>query len=294
MTTAFEKLYKLADDPKICACGRCSQEVISGNPETKYIKGHNPDGIETQFKTGITQPQEQIDKATASRMGITLEELIEWKKQKEEEFLKIRICECPDHEEFTTKYNARYITGHNRKKYPIINKVCKCPDNEVFTTKFPNQEFIYGHNAKGIVRTEEQNKRNSESKIGITRSEEERERNRQSTLRQWATTPNMKLPLSNGRGIPTQYHGVQMRSKFEARVAKKLDSYGVKWEYEPQRFNLGSTTYMPDFYLPEFDIWLEAKPSNDYEKFPKLYKVDLLRQTGKFVTIVTEKDLRTL
>ncbi len=293
MTTAFKKLYKLAES-RLCACGKCGKEVTSTNPKTKYIKGHNPNGIETQFKKDIKQPQAQIDKATASRMGITLDELFEWKQQREEEFLKVRICSCPDHEEFTTKYNARYITGHSRKKYPLIEKVCQCPDNEIFTTRNPKQEFIYGHNAKGIIRTEEQNRKNSESKIGITRSAEERERNRQSTLRQWVINPNMKLPLSNGRGTPTEYNGIQMRSKLEARVAKKLDFYGVKWEYEPRRFNLGTTTYMPDFYLPEFDIWLEAKPSSDYEEYPKLYKVDLLRQFGKFVTIVTEKDLRTL
>jgi len=222
-----------------------------------------------------------------------------------------KICACPDHEEFTTKYKAKYITGHNRKKYPLMNKVCKCPDQEVFTTRNPKQEFIYGHNQKGVVYTEEQNKKNSESKIGIPRTPEwienmskarqlviakegYRDRMRQETILRWAKNPNMKLPPSNGRGVPTKYRGVQMRSKLEARVAKVLDTYCILWEYEPKRFDLKSCTYMPDFYLPEFNIYLEVKPSNSYEKHPELYKVDLFRQSGKSITIVAEKDLKGL
>lgn len=52
---------------------------------------------------------------------------------------------------------------------------------------------------------------------------------------------------------------IKMRSRSEALFAHHLDSLGVEWSYEPQRFDLGWATYTPDFHLPEFDHWVEVK-----------------------------------
>jgi hypothetical protein len=44
-----------------------------------------------------------------------------------------------------------------------------------------------------------------------------------------------------------------------------LDRSRIKWLYEPRRFELGISTeyfglvYIPDFYLPEKDIYIEVK-----------------------------------
>jgi hypothetical protein len=35
---------------------------------------------------------------------------------------------------------------------------------------------------------------------------------------------------------------------------------GIKWEYEQKIFKLAKTRYLPDFYLPQFDLWVECKP----------------------------------
>ncbi len=50
----------------------------------------------------------------------------------------------------------------------------------------------------------------------------------------------------------------------EANVANLLDGYGIRWEYEPTTFVLendesGNTTegFTPDFYLPDFDAYVE-------------------------------------
>ena len=50
----------------------------------------------------------------------------------------------------------------------------------------------------------------------------------------------------------------------EAELARILDYYGVRWEYEPRTFpilwNLDGKvveSFSPDFYLPETDIYLE-------------------------------------
>jgi len=50
-----------------------------------------------------------------------------------------------------------------------------------------------------------------------------------------------------------------MRSSYEIAYAKYLDKKGIKWLYEPKAFDLGRTTYRPDFYLPETDKYIEIK-----------------------------------
>ena len=50
-----------------------------------------------------------------------------------------------------------------------------------------------------------------------------------------------------------------MRSTWEFIFDLFLDLNNIKWEYEPETFNFGEITYTPDFYLPEFDSYIEIK-----------------------------------
>jgi hypothetical protein len=50
----------------------------------------------------------------------------------------------------------------------------------------------------------------------------------------------------------------------ERQFAKLLDFYGIEWEYEPRTFVLERNAkgqpmraFSPDFYLPDFDLYLE-------------------------------------
>lgn len=39
-----------------------------------------------------------------------------------------------------------------------------------------------------------------------------------------------------------------------------FDSLGVKWDYEPEGYDLGEAgRYLPDFFLPALDVWVEIK-----------------------------------
>lgn len=61
--------------------------------------------------------------------------------------------------------------------------------------------------------------------------------------------------------IETSYGDVLFRSRLEARWAVFFDLLGVKWLYEPEGFVLPSgARYLPDFFLPDLDIWAEIKP----------------------------------
>lgn len=63
--------------------------------------------------------------------------------------------------------------------------------------------------------------------------------------------------ITHGKG--SYYKNIWMRSSYEVAYAKYLDKNNVKWLYEPKTFDLGNTTYTPDFYLPETDEYIEIK-----------------------------------
>lgn len=84
------------------------------------------------------------------------------------------------------------------------------------------------------------------------------------------------------QAIETRYAGCRFRSRLEARWAVFFDSLGIRWEYEPQGFRVvpcatcnahlrGSfeeCVYLPDFRLPEQNVFFEVKgvaPDEGYE-----------------------------
>lgn len=71
--------------------------------------------------------------------------------------------------------------------------------------------------------------------------------------------------------IETEYKGYRFRSRLEARWAVFFDALGIKWEYEPEGFELPSgKRYLPDFRVKcwgtrgeiedkPFDLYIEVK-----------------------------------
>jgi hypothetical protein len=58
--------------------------------------------------------------------------------------------------------------------------------------------------------------------------------------------------------------GIAVRSGWEANILRYLKFVQSIWEYEPRVFFFheikhGTTSYTPDIYLPEQDIWVEVK-----------------------------------
>jgi len=64
---------------------------------------------------------------------------------------------------------------------------------------------------------------------------------------------------TNIKAIETEYNGYRFRSRLEARWAIFMDTLGIKYEYEPDGFDLDGTWYLPDFWLPEQQRWIEIK-----------------------------------
>lgn len=81
--------------------------------------------------------------------------------------------------------------------------------------------------------------------------------------------------MSRIKAIETQYKGYRFRSRLEARWAVFFDALDIRWEYEPQGFEIGMgyddsddsqrhvRRYLPDFRLVDFKTWVEVKGSLD-------------------------------
>lgn len=64
--------------------------------------------------------------------------------------------------------------------------------------------------------------------------------------------------------IETVYDGYRFRSRLEARWAVFLNSLGVPYEYEKEGYDLDGLWYLPDFWLPTLNCWIEVKPDSGY------------------------------
>jgi hypothetical protein len=66
------------------------------------------------------------------------------------------------------------------------------------------------------------------------------------------------------RAIETVWKGYRFRSRLEARWAVFFNRVGLKWEYEPEGFDVDGVAYLPDFRVmtPQGSVcWYEIKPS---------------------------------
>lgn len=86
------------------------------------------------------------------------------------------------------------------------------------------------------------------------------------------------MSLLHAPPAPTQF-----AHDSEAEIARLLDFYGVTWQYEPRSFPLewgddgrATQSFTPDFYLPDYDLFLEVttvRPSLINRKNRKLRKL---------------------
>lgn len=89
----------------------------------------------------------------------------------------------------------------------------------------------------------------------------------------------------------------------EQVFANLLDFYGITWDYEPRSFPLqwdkdgkASEAFTPDFYLPEFDLYVELTTMKQANVTKKNRKIRLLRTIYPHVNIQVfyQKDVQDL
>jgi hypoxanthine phosphoribosyltransferase len=89
----------------------------------------------------------------------------------------------------------------------------------------------------------------------------------------------------------------------EQVFANLLDFYGIAWDYEPRSFPLQwdkdgkvAEAFTPDFYLPEFDLYVELTTMKQANVTRKNRKIRLLRSIYPHVNIQVfyQKDVQDL
>jgi len=89
----------------------------------------------------------------------------------------------------------------------------------------------------------------------------------------------------------------------EEEFSKILDMYNIRWEYEPRTFPIEwdaegniKKAFSPDFYLPDFDTYIEITTMEQKYVTEKNKKVRLLKELypGTNINIVFKNDFYTL
>lgn len=76
---------------------------------------------------------------------------------------------------------------------------------------------------------------------------------------------NCSIPNNEINSIKrTKFDDIIYRSKLEAKHAFFMKFLDVKFHYEPLAFNFPSFRYIPDFWIPELDVFVEIKPRYPY------------------------------
>src|SRR5438477_8506394 len=107
---------------------------------------------------------------------------------------------------------------------------------------------------------------------------------------------SMPEPRATGRSVAFAHAS-------EAEIARLLDFYGVRWEYEPRSFPLQwdarqrpIQSFTPDFYLPDYDLFLEVTTIKPNLANRKNRKIRRLRELYPDVNIklLAFKDVEAL
>jgi len=86
--------------------------------------------------------------------------------------------------------------------------------------------------------------------------------------------------MSDIKPIETCYDGYRFRSRLEARWAVFFNYFNEPYEYEKEGYKLPSGWYLPDFWLPKFECWLEVKGQKPTDHEVKLMQ-ELAHMTSR-------------
>ena len=88
----------------------------------------------------------------------------------------------------------------------------------------------------------------------------------------------------NGKVKKYDYNGIKLDGSWELLVAQYLDSNNIKWERPRKGFeyiwNNGKHTYYPDFYLTDYNVYIEVKGfeiERDYIKWKSLSNLIIIK-----------------
>lgn len=190
------------------------------------------------------------------------------------------------------EYICKYCNKICKNKNSLKQHEIRCKEN---SNRIPNTLGKYnkkGHPAwnKGLtkyddpriakyVNTYKENLKLGKIKhwaLGLTKENDERinkiANKTKETIKEKINQNNWHISFSKVR--TQMYKGIKMMGCWEVEFAKLLDNKNIKWLYTTDKFdyryNQEIHKYNPDFYLPEFDTYIEIKgypTKRDYAKW---------------------------
>lgn len=86
------------------------------------------------------------------------------------------------------------------------------------------------------------------------------------------------------KAIETKYDGYKFRSRLEARWATFFNALDIPYAYEHEGYDLEGVWYLPDFWLPSLDCWIEIKGKEPTEEE---------REKTQLLALYTQKEVCT-
>ncbi len=115
--------------------------------------------------------------------------------------------------------------------------------------------------------------------------------------------PTLDTRAEDGLPVSAQVAAAAFAHPSERVAAQILDYYGLRWAYEPTTFPIEwdahgdvIASFSPDFYLPDFDLYIELTTMSQKLVTKKNRKVRRLRELypGINIKIFYQKDFRAL
>jgi hypothetical protein len=88
------------------------------------------------------------------------------------------------------------------------------------------------------------------------------------------------------------YNGMYLHSSYELSLAKSLETHGVKFDrgmhFKYTGVDGKEHRYYPDFYLPEYDVYLD--PKNDYLIWKDSEKIKRVQEQNNITVLVLDRE----
>lgn len=284
---------------KLCKCG-CGQEVDKSNTWK-----HN------HWTRGSSNPMFGRSHSNEAKEKIRKKAIIRQTGKRRVKYIKVNCTYCDEQLEirkkaFKDNKNKRFYC--NRKcadscQSKLLKEFYSTTDGRKIARKQSNRMKGENNSNFGNNWSEEQKNDLSEKVKVAYRSGKRKSWNKGKTATEDNRIASGKRNGMYGKSPQfylVEYNGIKLRSTWELRRAKFLDSLGLNWTYEEKRYDLEKYTYVPDFFIydingnliriEEIKGWFREEAKEKITLFKKLYP----KEAKKFKLILNEKDLEIL
>lgn len=248
---------------RYCECG-CKKEV-----KNRFVLGHNSQYRSDEANQRISESKKGrvVSLETRKKLSIVNKGKIlsEEVKKKISESNKGKINSKEHNRKISEGNKGRIVSEETRKKSSI---------SHIGKTLSEETKRKIGEAQKGKIISEETKKKMSKAKKGKKISEEARKKISEGNkgkiiseeTRAKTSASISKLILEGKFNFHNHfktgyYKGNFYRSSWEFKAMKYFDRNNIVWQYEPKRFYLKELKryYVPDFYLPDLNKYIEIK-----------------------------------